>query len=140
MKPNIGRNDRILRLISGVLTCFLGIYFSSGFLVIAGLFTLFEALSSWCVFYQIIGKNTCPANYSNKEKSLPFLKILIGGWLILFTAIILNTLSDSIGWTTWHDVLKNGMLPKSIDNIVFLLVIYPFSLSLSFWYLGKIKL
>jgi Protein of unknown function (DUF2892) len=28
--------------------------------LIAGLFTLFEALMSWCVLYQILGKSECP--------------------------------------------------------------------------------
>ena len=60
MKKNIGKNDRILRFI---LACFffgLALWSKSWILAAIGLFTLYEALASWCVLYQLIGKNTCP--------------------------------------------------------------------------------
>uniref|UniRef100_A0A7C4TJD9 DUF2892 domain-containing protein n=1 Tax=candidate division WWE3 bacterium TaxID=2053526 RepID=A0A7C4TJD9_UNCKA len=64
MKKNIGTKDRIFRLILGIL-CFVGIYFASndifkGALFIFGLFCFFQATFSWCAFYALIGKNTCP--------------------------------------------------------------------------------
>lgn len=32
----------------------------SWILLIIGLFVLFESFMSWCVVYQILGKNSCP--------------------------------------------------------------------------------
>lgn len=65
MTKNIGTFDRVMRLSLGVIL--LGI----AFLVIThliikiviialALFCFYEALASWCLFYQLIGKNTCP--------------------------------------------------------------------------------
>jgi hypothetical protein len=64
MKKNIGTNDRILRLIIAFILFGLAVGFKSLILAAFGLFTLYEALASWCVLYQLIGKNTCPI--SNK--------------------------------------------------------------------------
>ncbi len=60
MKSNMGTTDRIIRL---VLAVFLLVYaYSQGsWLAFAGsLFTFYEAGASWCVLYQLMGKNTCP--------------------------------------------------------------------------------
>jgi hypothetical protein len=32
------------------------------------LFTFYEALNSWCIFYQFIGRNTCPIKTKEKAK------------------------------------------------------------------------
>ncbi len=60
MKKNIGNVDRIIRALIGVILIAADLYLRSGILFIAGIFSIYEALSSWCFFYQIIGKNTCP--------------------------------------------------------------------------------
>jgi hypothetical protein len=60
MKKNIGKSDRILRLIVGIVLLGLAYWKMSWILLILGLFTLFEACASWCVLYQILGKNSCP--------------------------------------------------------------------------------
>jgi hypothetical protein len=60
MKKNIGKSDRILRLIVGLLLLGWAYWQMSWILLILGLFTLFEATMSWCILYQILGKNSCP--------------------------------------------------------------------------------
>jgi hypothetical protein len=60
MKKNIGKPDRILRLIVGILLLGWAYWQMSWVLLVLGLFTLFEAYMSWCILYQILGKNSCP--------------------------------------------------------------------------------
>ena len=60
MKKNIGKPDRILRLIVGILLLGWAYWKMSWILLVLGLFTLFEAYMSWCILYQILGKNSCP--------------------------------------------------------------------------------
>jgi hypothetical protein len=60
MKKNIGKPDRILRLIAGALLLGWAYWKMSWVLLVLGLFTLFEAYMSWCILYQILGKNSCP--------------------------------------------------------------------------------
>ncbi len=60
MKKNIGKPDRILRLIVGILLLGWAYWQMSWVLLVLGLFTLFEAFMSWCILYQILGRNSCP--------------------------------------------------------------------------------
>jgi hypothetical protein len=60
MKKNIGKPDRILRLIVGILLLGWAYWEMSWILLVLGLFTLFEAYMSWCILYQILGKSSCP--------------------------------------------------------------------------------
>jgi hypothetical protein len=60
MKKNIGKPDRLLRLIVGILLLGCAYWKMSWILLVLALFTLFEALMSWCILYQILGKNSCP--------------------------------------------------------------------------------
>jgi Protein of unknown function (DUF2892) len=60
MKKNIGLTDRLIRLAFAIVL-FLFAWWQSSWIAFGfGLFCLYEAISSWCLFYQIIGKNTCP--------------------------------------------------------------------------------
>lgn len=58
---NIGKGDRLLRLVIGVGLLIWAIMttFSPILLFFSG-FVIFEALFSWCGFYAAIGKTTCP--------------------------------------------------------------------------------
>ena len=65
MKKNIGTFDRILRLAIGVILlavalAVITILWLKIILIIFALFCVYEALASWCLFYQLIGRNTCP--------------------------------------------------------------------------------
>jgi len=60
MKKNIGTVDRLIRLTIAILL-FAYAWWAGSWLALAfGLFTLYEALASWCVLYQLLGKNSCP--------------------------------------------------------------------------------
>lgn len=60
MKKNIGTADRLIRLALAIILLFCAWWFSSWIALGLGLFTLYEAAASWCVLYQILGKNSCP--------------------------------------------------------------------------------
>lgn len=60
MKKNIGTGDRIMRFILGLLLLLFAWWQSSWIAFGLALFTFYEALASWCIFYQILGKSSCP--------------------------------------------------------------------------------
>lgn len=59
MKKNIGTFDRLLRLGLGIVFLGLAYFYASWILAIVGVFCVYEALVSWCAFYQLLGKDTC---------------------------------------------------------------------------------
>lgn len=64
MKKNIGKKDRIIRLVISIALAIVAFLFSGIIklaLLLVSVFILYEALAGWCAFYAIIGKNTCPA-------------------------------------------------------------------------------
>lgn len=62
MEKNIGTADRILRLSFGLVALALAAWFHSWILLAVALFCFYEALASWCLFYQLIGRNSCPTD------------------------------------------------------------------------------
>jgi hypothetical protein len=60
VKKNNGTADRLNRLMIAIVLLGLAYWKGSWILLIAGLFVLFEAAFSWCIFYQLLGKNSCP--------------------------------------------------------------------------------
>ncbi len=62
MKKNIGTQDRILRAVMGVIFLTLALWFRSWILGGFALFCFFEAAVSWCLMYQLLGKNSCPVD------------------------------------------------------------------------------
>jgi hypothetical protein len=131
MNQNIGKTDRIIRLSGGVILLILSIWLKSGFMALAGLFTIYEGVVGWCAFYQLIGKNTCPL--PSERQRLPILKTFITGIVILIGAIMLNIGAAYVGYYTWYDLLGNfgDVVSKaSIDNLIFLFIGYPFILGL----------
>ena len=133
MKPNIGTKDRIARLLIGVVLISLALINKSTFMALAGLFSIYEALSSWCVFYQLLGRNTCPIK--NPKKSFEWKETLIVGLRILIVAIVLNIFARFVGLSTWYDFLNTPTKVLSWDNYIFLFFVYPFILGL----IGKWK-
>lgn len=58
---NIGRKDRLLRLAIGVGLLFFAMLTTwSPILIFFSGFAIFEAIFSWCGFYAVMGKTTCP--------------------------------------------------------------------------------
>jgi hypothetical protein len=137
MKKNIGQIDRIARIIIGFVAISLGIFQSSGFLILIGAFSIFEALVGWCAFYQLIGVNTCPVK---KRAPFPFALLfqnLATGVSILTVAIFLNVVAQIVGWKTWYVLLGNiasgsftALQTYTIDNWIFLFVVYPLGLGI----------
>lgn len=64
MRNNIGFYDRIVRGILGVLLLAYAWYAHSMLALGFAIFVFYEALSSWCAFYGVIGTNTCPIKHS----------------------------------------------------------------------------
>ena len=60
MKKNIGTADRIVRLSIACLLFAFAWWQGSWIALAFALFTLYEALASWCILYQLLGKNSCP--------------------------------------------------------------------------------
>lgn len=58
---NIDKTDRITRAILGAILFVFAVYLSWNPIILffAG-FCFFEALFSWCGFYALIGRSTCP--------------------------------------------------------------------------------
>lgn len=59
MKKNIGTKDRLLRLLIAILLLAYAWWQRSWIALAFAIFTLYEAVASWCVLYQILGKNSC---------------------------------------------------------------------------------
>lgn len=128
MKPNIGTYDRIARFIIGVVLISLALIFKSAFMALGGLFSIYEAVSSWCVFYQILGKNTC--SIKNPKSAFKWRETLIVGLRILFVAVVLNVFARFVGLSTWYDFLNKPSKVLSWDNYIFLFFVYPLILGL----------
>lgn len=60
MKKNIGTQDRLIRLAFAIALLIYAWWQMSWVALGLSLFTFYEALASWCVLYQLIGKSTCP--------------------------------------------------------------------------------
>lgn len=60
LKKNIGTTDRWIRFALAVLLLFYAYWQMSWIALVCSLFVFFESLMSWCVLYQILGKNSCP--------------------------------------------------------------------------------
>ena len=128
MKPNIGTKDRIIRLVIGVVLISLALIYKSAFMTLGGLFSIYEAFSSWCVFYQILGRNTC--SIKSPKPTFKWKETLIIGLRILLSAIVLNIFAKFVGLSTWYDFLSAPAKVLSWDNYIFLFFVYPFILGL----------
>jgi hypothetical protein len=62
MKKNIGTGDRLLRFAIAILLLGYAWWQISWIALAFAIFTLYEAVASWCVLYQILGKNSCDIN------------------------------------------------------------------------------
>lgn len=60
MEKNIGKKDRLIRLGIAAILFSMAWWLKSWVLFACGLFTLYEAVASWCLLYHLMGKNTCP--------------------------------------------------------------------------------
>lgn len=68
MQKNIGAKDRIIRFIIAIFLFALAFWQDSWTIGFFALFVLYESLASWCLFYQLLGRNTCPIKKNDKNK------------------------------------------------------------------------
>lgn len=61
MKQNIGKTERIIRVVIGLIIIAVGAYFKSWWGAI-GLLPIFTAASGWCGLYALFGISTRKAN------------------------------------------------------------------------------
>lgn len=67
-KKNIGTKDRLIRLSIAIALLVLAYLTQSWIPLPVALFILFEAFMSWCVFYHLIGKSSCPIDKKKPKK------------------------------------------------------------------------
>ena len=62
MQKNIDTQDRVIRFVIGI--CLLAYAWGawSWLALLGALFCFYEAMASWCLIYQLLGKNSCPIN------------------------------------------------------------------------------
>lgn len=58
MKQNVGKTDKIIRIVLGLTIAAAGIYFKSWWGIVA-LVPLLTALTGFCPLYRFLGINTC---------------------------------------------------------------------------------
>ena len=66
MKKNIGLSDRIIRFIIAVIVLIYAIWQWSIIALLIAIFTFYETFASWCILYQLLGKNSCPISTKKK--------------------------------------------------------------------------
>ncbi|NOZ42027.1 MAG: DUF2892 domain-containing protein [Alphaproteobacteria bacterium] len=68
MKPNIGKLDKIIRIIAGIILIGLAIggYFTPWSWI--GVVPLLTALVGWCPAYRLFGLNSCPVSANKLRK------------------------------------------------------------------------
>lgn len=67
MKKNVGKIDRIIRLLSGLFLLSLLLWGPKTWWGLIGIFPLLSAFSGYCPLYSLLGINTCPLK--GKEKN-----------------------------------------------------------------------
>ena len=60
MKINVGKTDKLLRIVAGFALLGAGLYFQSWWGAI-GIIPLATAFTGWCPLYSVFGLSTCPA-------------------------------------------------------------------------------
>ncbi len=63
MKSNVGKVDKGIRIVLGIIILAAGFYFKSWWGII-GVIPLFTAFVSWCPLYSVFGLSTCPLKKS----------------------------------------------------------------------------
>ena len=66
LKKNLGRTDQIVRGVISALLLAYAYWNMSWIALIFGVFVMVESLAGWCIFYQLLGKNSCPVSKKKK--------------------------------------------------------------------------
>lgn len=62
LSKNIDNTGRWMRFAFAILLLGVAYWKMSWIALILALFVFFESAMSWCIVYQILGKNSCPVN------------------------------------------------------------------------------
>lgn len=62
LQKNLDRKGRLFRLAIALLLFIYAVWQGSWLALGFSIFTAIEAAASWCVFYQLMGWNSCPLN------------------------------------------------------------------------------
>lgn len=135
MKKNLDQNGRLLRFIVAILLLGYAIWQKSWLAGVASIFVFYEALAGWCLFYQLIGKNTCPISTddaSSEGSEDKFVKFLICQFLCVGVGVTASWLMrESV--TTWYLTLKKpAWTPPDVVFPVVWTVLY-IMMGLSLW-------
>jgi hypothetical protein len=66
MKKNVGKVDKIIRIIVGIVILLIGIVAGSWWGII-GILPIITAIIGWCPPYQLLGISTCKVKPSEEE-------------------------------------------------------------------------
>ncbi|GAB6067546.1 DUF2892 domain-containing protein [Methylothermus subterraneus] len=68
LQPNVGRKDRLIRIVAGVAIMALGLFFKSWWGLV-GLLPIATAVLRWCPAYAPLNINTCEAEEEGAKKA-----------------------------------------------------------------------
>ncbi len=71
MKCNVGKTDRWIRIILGVILLIIGFYYQSWLWGIIGLIVLLTGIFRFCVIYKLFGISTCDEKPNSQTPSQP---------------------------------------------------------------------
>lgn len=120
MVKNIGSLDRLLRFVTALALFVYAFYFHSWVALFFALFTLYEVFASWCIIYQLLGKNTCQLsqNVNQQDVFATFLRYALA-------ARFLASVADRMGW--WGDKNTPFIIWGNMNNFEnYMAVINPF--------------
>ena len=147
---NIGTKDRVLRVLLGIFLLGFTLWQTSWLAFAFALFTFYEVLTSWCIFYSLIGKNTCPViqKYdSTQNLHLDTRRFSIAGGLIwgisIFVLTILSIYTNyAAEWLTLIGTVYPGYTISwegSIIGLVYGFIDAAIGLFLFAWLYNKLK-
>ncbi len=67
MKSNVGKSDKVVRIVLGIIIAALGYYYQTWWGLIA-LVPILTAFMGFCPIYKIVGINTCSRDVSPNVK------------------------------------------------------------------------
>lgn len=119
MNKNIGIIDRLFRFFIGLILVAYGWWQNNWTAFLLALFVFYEVFASWCAFYALLGKNSCPLKTSkimktgqldSKSRRLDAHRLgLIGGTIVGICLLILNLFvsyfEQTVQWPKFFDRL-----------------------------------
>lgn len=135
MKKNIGLSDRLIRFVIALLIFSYALWQKSWLAGAVSVFVFYEALAGWCVYYQLIGKSSCPIE---SQEAVPdqsrdkFTKLLICLFLCFGVGLTASWFTQE-SVDTWYQTLKKPWwTPPDVAFPVAWTILY-IMMALSLW-------